>query len=42
MGTHHLILGKTTDFLTGQSLADTHDERVRQKIAQFLVNQKGM
>jgi len=41
MGTHHLILGKTTDFLTGQSLADTHDERVRQKIAQFLVNQKG-
>lgn len=41
MSTRHLILGKTTDFLTGQSLADTHDERVRQKIAQLLVNQKG-
>lgn len=41
MGTHHLILGKTTDFLTGRTLADTHDERARQQIAKFLVNEKG-
>jgi hypothetical protein len=41
MGTHHLILGKTTDFLTGQSLVDTHDERRRQQLARFLVEEKG-
>lgn len=41
MGTQHLILGKTTDFLTGQSLVDTHDERRRQQLARFLVEEKG-
>ena len=41
MGTHHLILGKTTDYLTGQRLTDTHDERARQEIAKFLVTEKG-
>lgn len=34
---HHLILGKCTDFLTGEPLDDTHDERYRQKIARHLV-----
>lgn len=41
MGTHHLILGETTDFITEKTITDTHDERARQKIARFLVEQKG-
>ncbi|QTA79414.1 Type I restriction enzyme R N-terminal domain-containing protein [Desulfonema limicola] len=38
---HHLILGKLKDFLTGQILNDTHDERYRQNIANLLVTKKG-
>ncbi|MGD8992830.1 MAG: type I restriction enzyme HsdR N-terminal domain-containing protein [Desulfobacterales bacterium] len=38
---HHLILGELVDFITGEILKDTHDERYRQKIARLLVNQKG-
>jgi len=38
---HHLILGELTDFITGETLNDTLDERYRQKIARGLVNQKG-
>ncbi len=38
---HHLILGELTDLITGATLADTHDERYRQKIAEILVNTKG-
>jgi hypothetical protein len=41
MGGHHLILGELGDFITGEMLADTHDERYRQKIARFLVADKG-
>lgn len=41
MGGHHLILGKLTDFISGETLDDTLDERHRQKIARLLVNQKG-
>jgi len=41
VSTHHLILGETVDFITGQAIADTHDERARQKIARFLVERKG-
>lgn len=41
MGGHHLILGKLVDYLSGKTIEDTHDERYRQKIAQFLVRQKG-
>lgn len=40
-GGHHLILGETTDFLTGKTVPDTHDERFRQKIARILVTEKG-
>lgn len=40
-GGHHLILGQLTDFLTGITLPDTHDERYRQKIARFLIQEKG-
>jgi hypothetical protein len=38
---HHLILGKRTDLITGETIMDTHDERYRQKIAHLLINQKG-
>lgn len=41
MSTHHLILGETVDYITGQTIVDTHDERARQKIARFLVEEKG-
>lgn len=41
MNDHHLILGTLEDFLTGREIPDTHDERYRQKIAQFLVTSKG-
>ena len=30
-------MGELTDYLTGRTLADTHDERFRQKIARHLV-----
>ena len=39
--THHLIYGTCTDFVTGESVVDTDDERYRQKIARFLVDEKG-
>ncbi|THB80423.1 MAG: adenosine deaminase [Desulfobacteraceae bacterium] len=38
---HHLSLGETTDFLTGETIADSHDERYRQKIAKLLVHECG-
>ena len=34
-------MGKLTDFITGETLPDTHDERYRQTLAKLLVNQKG-
>jgi len=41
MDGHHLIMGKLTDFITGEILKDTHDERYRQKLAHLLVESKG-
>ena len=41
MCAHELVLGKTSDFITGETLVDTIDERARQKIARFLVEEKG-
>jgi len=38
---HHLILGELVDFITGETIQDTHDERYRQNLARMLVNQKG-
>ena len=38
---HHLILGEMVDFITGETIQDTHDERYRQKLARFLVEHKG-
>ena len=41
MNGHHLILGELTDFITGETLKETHDERDRQKIARLLVDRLG-
>ncbi|MDY6906370.1 MAG: type I restriction enzyme HsdR N-terminal domain-containing protein [Thermodesulfobacteriota bacterium] len=41
MGRDHLVLGETTDFITGKTVTDTHDERARQSIARLLVEEKG-
>lgn len=41
MGTSHLVMGELTDYLTGQTLPDTHDERLIQNISRFLVEDKG-
>lgn len=41
MNGHHLILGELTDFITGETLKDTHDERYRQKIARRLIHRLG-
>lgn len=41
LGGHHLILGELTDFLTGRRMPDTHDERYRQSVSRWLVEQKG-
>lgn len=38
---HHLIYGMCTDFVTGESVVDTDDERYRQKLARLLVEEKG-
>jgi len=38
---HKLIMGELVDFITGETLKDTHDERYRQKIGRLLVNRKG-
>ena len=37
---HHLILGELVDFITGETIEDTHDERYRQKLAKLLVQKK--
>ena len=41
MNGHHLVMGKLEDFITGETLDDTHDERIRQKIAKRLVEVNG-
>ncbi len=38
---HHLLLGELDDFITGETIQDTYDERYRQKIARLLVRHKG-
>ncbi len=38
---HHLVMGELVDFLSGDTLADTHDERYHQKLARFLVETLG-
>ncbi|MCP4748420.1 MAG: type I restriction enzyme HsdR N-terminal domain-containing protein [Desulfobacteraceae bacterium] len=41
MNGHHLNMGTLVDVLTGRLIADTHDERYRQRIARLLLNVKG-
>lgn len=41
MSGHHLILGELADYLTGQTLPDTHDEQYRQKLVRWLVERNG-
>ena len=38
---HHYIHGTCSDYVTGESLVDTDDERYRQKLARYLVEEKG-
>ena len=38
---HHFIYGYLRDFLTGETLVDTDDERYRQRLARLLVEEKG-
>jgi len=38
----HLALGKLVDYITEKLIVDTVDERSIQKIAQFLVEEKGL
>ena len=40
MGNHHIILGELIDYITGETLTDTHDERLRQELAKRLVENK--
>lgn len=39
--THHLIYGTLIDYLTGEELTDTDDERIRQELFQLMVEEKG-
>ncbi len=41
MAGHHFVFGELIDFLTGKTIEDTHDERLRQEVARRLVLQKG-
>lgn len=38
---HHFIYGSSTDYLTGETIVDTDDERIRQQLARLLVEEKG-
>lgn len=40
MAGHHLVLGTLSDYISGELLEDTHDERYRQKISRLLVEEK--
>ncbi len=38
---HHLVYGTLNDYLTGEELVDTDDERIRQQISRMLVEELG-
>jgi len=38
---HHLIYGTLKDYLTGEELTDTDDERIRQSLSKLMVEEKG-
>lgn len=39
--THHMVYGTLEDFLTGEELTDTDDERYRQQLARMMVEELG-
>lgn len=39
--THHMIYGYCTDYISGEKLVDTDDERYRQALARTMVEEKG-
>ena len=38
---HHLVYGTLNDFLTGEELVDTDDERIRLQISRLMVEERG-
>ena len=38
---HHLVYGTLPDYLTGEELVDTDDERIRQQISRLMVEELG-
>lgn len=38
---HHLVYGTLEDYLTGEELTDTDDERIRQQLSRMMVEEKG-
>ena len=38
---HHLVYGTLNDYLTGEELVDTDDERIRQQISRLMVEDLG-
>jgi len=38
---HHYIYGTCSDYITGETIVDTDDERCRQELARILVEEKG-
>jgi hypothetical protein len=38
---HHLVYGSLHDYITGEELTDTDDERIRQNISKLMVEDKG-
>ena len=38
---HHLVYGTLSDYLTGEELIDTDDERIRQQISRLMVEELG-
>ena len=41
VSSHHLVYGSLRDYLTGEELTDTDDERNRQQLARMMVEEKG-
>ena len=39
--THHMIYGHCQDYITGETIVDTDDERIRQQLARMLVEELG-
>jgi len=38
---HHLVYGTLEDYLNGEELIDTDDERIRQRLSRWMVEEKG-